>query len=60
MTEAEIESLAAEFRTDALHTLRMDHGHTTANEMQRCGTCTRRAEVLTDVLTKLLWERVDS
>jgi hypothetical protein len=49
-------ALRDELHADILHELRLDHGHTTANEMQKCQTCTRRSERITDRVMKTLEE----
>lgn len=45
-----------EMQKDMLHALRMDHGHTTAHEMQICKTCTRRAQEMHDIAMKYVNE----
>lgn len=43
-----------ELEKEMLHALRMDHGHTTVNEMQKCKTCTRRAREMMAIVAGYL------
>ena len=54
LEEKRLEALTEDIRGDVLHALRMDHGHTTANEMQRCGTCSRRATRVREIVSRAL------